>query len=533
MKKASALLLIIAIVVSLCACGSGSTSASAQNGIKSVSSLTPVEVGALTDDDGTAYFPNMKGDTLTITGDIQGGYITPDKAHIVYISKTGQIAWYNADLAEEHIITTDAVSIANMYNRGFFYLDSDDMLHRYIFENESDLICCEKAKARRFSDVEPSVIYTKEADVYILAANSEDSEKVSSFTDNISLDFISNDASCAIWSTRDGDTSTIYYYENGEKEKIGDIQTDSGTNYNYTFVMTNPKESYFLVYDLFGDTMYVKSPGADAIKVKLGESLASSLFYTPDCSVRESTEDIFNGMYVLISSKTGASLYWIDKDGDREKVVSDIESYFINKGAICYLNSDGELYTAKLKGAAVSDEQKVASDVSAITHQNKGGYVYYLKNYENKTATLYLYNMGDKEPVKVAANISVDVSYSSPKSGYIKNSTDGKTVYFFKDCESGFGDLYKFSVGDSEPTKISSEIMVNSLDSGIARGELNSSFIMKKYLSKNDSTTYVNWLYYDGKEITVMAKDVHSDSSVQVEAPVAPAAAAPASTKKT
>ena len=73
--------------------------------------------------------------------------------------------------------------------------------------------------------------------------------------------------------------------------------------------------------------------------------------------------------------------------------------------------------------------------------------------------------------------------------------------------------LMLWNYGDSEPKKVSSDVLTYSLDSGYDSILINpKSFLYSKYSSTDkDGKVLVNWMYWNGKDSVKIASDVIED----------------------
>lgn len=225
-------------------------------------------------------------------------------------------------------------------------------------------------------------------------------------------------------------------------------------------------------------------------------------------------------------------LHEISLNGDRDRVYTGVKDYVVSNDRIIFTNTDYTLFSAKLDGSAATEEQRIATRVADFDVTQNGKYIYFIKNGSESdngpdTASLYCYKVGEAEPVKVADDVAcyyseisgLSVSYLFG-SMYNRYSTDGASVYFFKDGEdtvldaafSYHGTLMSWTYGDEAPTKLSSDVrfdLFDSLSSGLSGGIDPKGFWFQKYTSADSSgNVYSDLMFYNGKEVTKLASDI-------------------------
>lgn len=151
----------------------------------------------------------------------------------------------------------------------------------------------------------------------------------------------------------------------------------------------------------------------------------------------------------------------------------------------------------------MGEEKKISGDAHSFEIPETGSHLFFTKNYDDGTAALCAYDFKDGAVQKVSGNVSVSL--------YL--STDGTTVYYFKNTESvkdtyrSYGDLYcwTYSKKETEGSKIASDVLTSSLTSFLSSGELEKNgFWFERFNSAItvDGSTCVAYdlMKYDGKD---------------------------------
>lgn len=465
-------------------------------------------------DDGTAYISMMDGSCITINDEVQEAAITKDRKHVVVLLKDGTVYVTDQKQSEKKIVAENGSALRAVRDEGFFYLDEEDVAYRVLF---SDLV------SKKMSEVSSSVVAddtltalyaTDTGNIYVLKSTETEPEKLGSATGDVEVEDISNDGLLAVWVEKAKSSHTIIISENGETEKLGEVDS----KYNYTRVNFTTDEKMAVIANLHADTLWIKPVGGELIKAKLGAEVSNTLLFSEAGYVDSIKAKDVKNLYVAVDAEEGTNVYCISADGDRERILSKVDDFYVQNDMIVYKNTDNTLYWAKVSGTEISDEQKIASDVDMFVLTDCQDYVYYMKDCSSDFGTLYCYKLGTEEPVKVASDVgcALGSSYAYLNCRY---SVDGSGVFFYKDLEEVKGTYKKqgtlmyWEYGAESAEKIASEVLYYGLDSGMAWGGLDpDSFTYLKYNSVDkDDNIYANMMYYNGKESVKLATDVICD----------------------
>ena len=202
------------------------------------------------------------------------------------------------------------------------------------------------------------------------------------------------------------------------------------------------------------------------------------------------------------------TVYYVDlADANREKMASEVQTWFVLGDTLFYQNEDEVAYALAFdanKGTS-GDKVKVASDVDNVFYaQGQDNYVYYLKNMdveaEITTGDLFVFDVKAGESTRVASDVNSSV----------RVSVDGKTVYFYEDVTRAegvwvtYGTLKSYSVEKEEATKIADDVITDSVTSNYTTGELDATSMWFKVYEKAKKDTYQYSIsHYNGKEAVV------------------------------
>lgn len=505
--------LILTLAISLCACGDNATSIN--------SNTDKMPIVAKIDQDGTAYLPLMDGNVITIKGDICVAMALEDRNTILVLEQDGLLYVTNAANPEDRTTIAENVTNLNMAtNAGVIFENVDSELFRYLFADAST-VSIGTEMGFTAADHSLSILCADdEGNIYLLPENATEPERIAHYDTSFIPKAVSNDGKTAVWVEKNSGagTHTLYCYTDGNRTKLEEIEY----KYDRSTAQFNKSQTVLGIADSSSQKVHFLALGDEksdeVTTVKLGNELYSSILYTKNGTLSDETSKSVDGLYAMVATDSNFSVYYI-ANGDREKILSNVCNVEIVNGRIYYIDDDGSLNTAKLNGSELEEEHKVSSDVETFRVSSDGNYAYYFKNSDNNVGTLSRYNVQTDASEKISSNAYSYVgSYYSVAYFYI--SADGKTVYYFEDVEgidntySDMGTL-KYATVSKEPIKISSDIIVAAPYTGLDSNYVTpTSFAVAKYISvenvNDQNQMIVNWMYFDGSEAKVIAKDVYN-----------------------
>lgn len=504
-----AFFLTLLLALTLCGCGG-------EGAATSHFSAEPRTVYGTVDADGTAYLPVMNGTTVTLQGNIRRAMLLKDRTTIIVLEKDGRLYTTTVSAAgEKTVIADDAASIEYVAASGVVYRSDKENYFRYLFSDESTVALGKNITSVVGTDSLSLLLADDQGKIYLLPEGAAEPEKIGSFEDTILPIAVSNDGKTAVWVEKNtsAETHTICLYTNENCNRLETVDS----RYSYVNAQFNHDETFLAVADSYASNLYFAAMGdEDITTAKLGNELYFNTVYTKNGLLRNDAAQTMDGLYALVTAESSASIYYISPDGDREKVAGNVTDMEIAGGRLYYLDDENNLYTGKLHGSELQEENKIAGDVNLFKLSPDGRYAYYLKNGEENVGMLSRYNASRGESEKVSSNA---YSYLSDywSSAYFYVSEDGKSVYFFEDVEEHVGGSYssvgtlKCATEGEDAVKIATDVIATLPDSALEDSYVRSnSFTFEKYLSADgDGNLMVNWMYYNGTESQTIAKDVY------------------------
>ena len=510
MKKLISILLVLALALSLAACG---LSLGGKGGSPAAKTKVqkPSVIHGMMQEDGTAYVPKDDGSVIKINDDVDTAVLSPDRKTLVVLLTDGTLYYTDAEQSEKHEVADKIDWLSVVRNEGAFYIDEEDDVFCVIFESGETVKLGHDIDGIVAPDSLDSIIYDDDGGIYLYKTGEGSPEKVGRLDGDVAPLCINNDGSLACWYVSDEGKTTLYSYENDERTTIASLDDD----YDSFRAVASEDQALFVLCDVDADQLFLKKPGEEAVKVRLGNELASTGIYCQKGLLTETEAAEVSCLYVLVEADKGNSLYFIDLEGERERMITGIDSMAISDGYIVYRNDEDTLYFAQLDGAELKEESRIASDVELFRVQ--GDYVYYFRNCEDNSGTLYCRKLSeaDGEAVKIASDVGCYIGTWS-KNDYLCVNESGDTVFYFRNLEEiknsymDMGTLYRWSWGDEEPTKIASDVVQGTVTSYLLSGVVVPDRMgFMRYDSTNDDRDVVGDLYfYDGSDTSKIASEV-------------------------
>ncbi len=524
MKKKLSILLLLALCLSLAACG-GKTD------VAKTDAPAPIAVGAKMTKDGTAFIPLADGTCIKINDDVREAYITADRQRVVVQLEDGTLYVTDPKLEKKQTICDDCENLQAIREGGFFYKNKSGSLCRFLFADSSSLSFA-MPDACTLASNSLSILYAADNELWRLGASESEPEKIAVLSDgrferDAYLAAISDDAETCVWVTEELDgTQKINLRDGEDVSVIGSVKYAEDRETRATF---SKDQTLLFISNTESDYAWIKKSGEPVVRVKLGALPDGWTVYANGGELSEQNAADVSSLYFSVEADNGSNVYNISLNGDRDRVYTGVEDYIVSNDRIIFTNTDYTLFSAKLDGSAATEEQRIATRVADFDVTQNGKYIYFIKNGSESdsgpdTASLYCYKVGEAEPVKVADDVAcyyseisgLSVSYLFG-SMYNRYSTDGASVFFFKDGEETVPDTYlayhgtlmSWTYGDEAPTKLSSDVRFYTPLSGLSGGIDPKGFWFQKYTSADSSgNIYTDLMFYNGKETTKLASDI-------------------------
>lgn len=296
---------------------------------------------------------------------------------------------------------------------------------------------------------------------------------------------VADDGSNLFWSTKSGNTYSIYSMKNGAPERVGKITNSekyssvSGYYYNNdkSCIIYSPNSTQLiLVTDDASNEIVL--PGTQTYKTMInanGEYI-------------DSDDDVIYEFYLSVKKNKDddqCALYKLSPNGSLSVIVDNIAetNYELRNHTVYYVNTDGDLYRKKLTEEGNGD--KITTDVDCVYISPFGKYAYIVKS-----GSLYYWETKDRE---CTLNL-ISSSFTSEDSINLTNADD---IIFYtadqkeiKDSYRTYGTLYRYKVGDPSITITSKVLDVLKNDSKYCDADYP---IIRTYVSNEEYDYIVNY----------------------------------------
>ena len=282
---------------------------------------------------------------------------------------------------------------------------NDDSLYRYIVNREEKIkVASDVNRVYEVSDDCRKFLYeTKDNGLYVVTDNSDNKEKIDSDVSDVHY----NDDFTAFHYIKDGN---IYFKRiGGEREKlVSEVSSIVTVNYstnNFYYTKRDDSDS-LLYYYCNGESNKVTSNSCEVRdNMKNGDVVIISEYDGTDTEyklVRNGNAekiDLGDNIYTIELSEDGKTLYYVSRDDDEH--VYDLYKMNVSGGA-----TDGEL---------VDDE--LSDYTFRITED---GHIVYIKDYNNSSYDLYA------DGVLIDSDVSGNVLYQDGIFYYLTDMSSGK-----------------------------------------------------------------------------------------------------------
>lgn len=527
------------------------------------SGLEPNKMVVLMDEEGNAYY-SKKDTAVKVEGDFLKGYGTMDGKHLIALDENGDLYVYDGNGKNEEKISGKVSAIYDVRDKGVIFCkkqvteaEVDDILKklaekvpkytyaaykavfdetfpdkkveeakwfyellvgspyneeitadqyfRYLFEEKETTELgtgkCSLAKHNL------NLLFTDYENIYQLAENSTEKEKISSCNTDmeILLYGMSDSGRMGVWSEYDESETLFYVSEDVSKTKIGAVPANE-VNIKFGECFFDKNDQQLIIFNYYTDKIFRKKWGEEAQAINAGGLIAGGI-YSRDGQITDGAAEL-NEFYIRtledVSDQSG-NLYYIDKNGEREKVLTDRKILAVANGRVYYVDEEDNLYQAEMDKDKVKNEVKITSDINEVDLSEDGAYIYFTKDPHDGNSTLYSCKTNQKslEPEKIAEEVSFyRITADGKRVAYIKDAAEAKGTY------TKYGDLYIKDIGkDSE--KISSDAA--NIYSPYEKGYISDkylNFIKYDSVYKDSKLIIGDYVYYNGKENQTIIKDI-------------------------
>lgn len=470
-----------------------------------------------TDDKAYIFYGN--GKKIVLGYDIEFAFLTADQKKVVVLEEKGDLYWSDISLSKKTVIRSyDEGKELDIYPQRFYHSkflvyevkDEDGKVdvYRYDFSKNDEVLAV--SRKVNYDDVDYSDQYSKDisfvqayyGNIKVLKPDSNDFVNIAQYDKNydISLCGVSSDGQILSWVLEKDNERELYIYYNGNAEKImGNVES------KHCSIEFAPDNSSFVVYDKNQVVFWRKG---DKECTMISFAIDVGLLYSENgLEFSRDSQTKSKGFFVVLVGESSCNLYYVEFDtGEKHKLLSKILDVKIYGDRVVYVDDTGVLYTAEIdfKNYKLNDSKRISSDIYNYTVANQNtDYIYYIKDFLDNGYSLYVYDVKEDTAVKIAGDLS-DVEIA----------TDGKTVFYITDAfySSGnrkhLGVLNVYDAKKDESHKVASDVIINSLTSGIDDWVYSDSLFFSIYEGGSNEGDLSKLCYYDGKDYEVLLSGI-------------------------
>lgn len=447
--------------------------------------------------------PLYNGECVEIDEGALFAAITRDRAYLVTWFADGRLTLRDIENDREALISENCSSLSDVRDSGLLYVDGEGDSYRVLFDNASRLKLG-KILDFKLADNTMSMLYADAYDnILSLAENESEPAVLGKWGLQLCLDGISDDGKLAVWTEMKGSTGTVCLSENGKKTVLG--ETDS--KYCGTFVRFSADEKLLIVASTYGDSVWLKQRGRMPKKAYMQADVWHADFFCDEGSIEKLEADDIEYVYASSEGELYNNFFCLRMNGNAKPILSEVLVYGVAGGRILYEKESG-LYIAELKEGSVSGEKKLSDSASRVRISPDGKYAYYLERDAEGADELVCCSLNDGKTFRMAEDAVVI-------SDNYQLSPDGKTVFFYGNAQRIFeigleyyAELYMWTWGDKQPKLIDSDVIIDSVSSGLAEGVDSKAFSYVKYLGTDTEDNILGTLIYFEDEAKVIAAEI-------------------------
>lgn len=443
-------------------------------------------------------------DVISLKGPISAGITSPNHANRIARQEDKKLILYNIENEDGIEIASDVEEI-DAINDTCVYYSVGKKQHLFLYDftkkeitdigfENSDLTFSAKknAVAAVSSNGELSVFSRNVSEPKVLCNAGTDSSVIC----------VADDGSNLFWSSKSGNTYSIYSMKNGAPERVGKITNSE--KYSTVLGYYYDNDQSCIIYSA-NSTQLILVNNDIVNEIVLPGTKTYEIMVNSNGEYIDSDDDIIHDFYLSVKKNKNndqCALYRLSKDGSLSIIVDNIENshYELRNGMVYYVNTDGDLFQKILKEDGYGS--KVTTDVDHIYVSPSGEYTYIVKS-----GGLYYWKTADKG---YKLNL-ISSNFTSDDSVYISGSDD--TIFYTSDQKEIAGTylthstLYRYKVGNSAVMVASEVLDVLTNDSKYYDAEHP---IIRTYVSNEKYDFVVNYgTISEGTYITLLSDIVY------------------------
>lgn len=461
--------------------------------------FSPEGLWGCLDEDGNANFIIGNG-LITLPGPAQTARTSPDHKKQLVLLEDRRLFLYASEVGDGTEIASDVREICEVSDECVYYTVGETChLFMYDFAGKAVTDIGFENSDLSFSLRKNTVVGINESGELLSFCRTRNQQQVlCNIGHDADIICVADDGSNLFWSTKSGNTFSVYMMKNGAPERIGKITNSEKYSSVYGDYYDNDKSC--ILYSACSTQMILyKNDTPNEIVLPGAKTYA--VIVNANGAYIDSDDDIINDFYISVwKNKSGdqSALYKLSPDGSLTAIAENIdhENYELRDNCVFYINTDGDFCRKKLSDEGEGD--KITTDVSRFFVSPVGKYIYIVKS-----GGLYYWDTSEKN---YKLNL-ISSTFTNKDHVYCTNQDN---VIFYDseqqeitDSYRTHGTLYRYTIGEST-VKITS--MVMSLVTNDTEYYDAEHPIIRKYVSNEKYDYIVDYgTFSDGTYVTLLS----------------------------
>ena len=441
-------------------------------------------------------------DVISLQGPISSARTSPNHDNKVALSEDKTLLLYNAENANGIKIASNVESIEAISDTCLYYsVGTEKRLFLYDFSKNENIDIGFAGSDLTFSAGKNVVVgVNSDGELSSYSRITAEQKVLCNIGSDAEIICVADDGSNLFWSTKSGNTYSVYSMKNGAPERVGKITNSEKYSSLYGRYYNNSKSC--VIYSA-NSTQLILIQDDVSNEIVLPGTQTYATMVNANGEYIDSDDDVIHDFYLSVKenkSNDQCALYRLSSDGSLSVIVDNIAdtNYELRDNTVYYVNMDGDLYKKELNQEAGDD--RITTDVDDIYISPSGKYAYIVKS-----GGLYYWETSDKEH---KLNL-ISSSFTNEDSVYITNADD--TIFYTADQKEitdsyrTHGTLYQYKVGGSAITIISKVLDVLTNDSKYCDAEHP---IIRTYVSNEEYDYVVNYGTFVEGEYTTLISNI-------------------------
>ena len=473
-----------------------------------------------TDKSGDQYLGTMNGDAVRLAKEAENVFLTADRKHVVYTQPSGK----ETEVILQDTKTNEKKEICTLPSGETLYailpssrclliltgsektgslmvydMKTNDFPVKLEKFTEGELASFQMA-AYEGSGVSASFGYVRDKAIYTFREGDKEATKLYTVSAaEPELLYLSANCDTVVWSETSGKVVTLRMaYRDKVTVAVRDLGLDDEILINGTL-----DGGFTAIYAGNHLRMFRKNEQIASMK-SIYESVGlDDVVYTDGGLLTSTAGSAVKGIYLEMDE----ALWYVDTDGGKKKILSNLDRYVIRKNKIYYIQNN-VFYMADIKNGEATDRLKIGSEVLDFAVSQDGKFAYFINVYD----TLYAFRYGEQIANRVASDVAA--YYVTTTSGCVLYLIEKKQVSGESEPTSYIGTLMRYDCKKDASRTVAYDVSILSLNSGMKLDGDGysyidiSSFEFLEYAGTDNGRTVYDLRYHSAKKMETVAENV-------------------------